>query len=337
MSVLVQEPLTTQQHFSNFDVFSSAISGYDMEVKQIGRGSFSAYMQQIQYGPISISRFTGRLRVEANGMPPAGMRTFGVPTKNCQPFIWRDKQTSGNTIQIYKPDTELAVITAPAFEAIDISLPEDDFNNLNNIWGFPDLARLIQRREMVKCEPAKMQQLRRLLIYICSTIDKEPDSLRHDTTLQNLVSYQVPYLLAKALMTSTVQKIKATTEKRNKAIKTATDYIDSSTDTVISIQQLCRDTGINKRTLERAFLDNYGMTPKSYLQSLRLNDAYKTLSQSDPETTKITDIAIGLGYWHMSQFAVDYRRQFGELPSTTLKSTRLYRATGLLLLSKHIA
>lgn len=25
------------------------------------------------------------------------------------------------------------------------------------------------------------------------------------------------------------------------------------------------------------------------------------------------------GYWHMSQFASDYRRMFGELPSDTLK------------------
>ena len=322
MSVLVQEPLITQQHFSNFDVFSSAISGYDMEVNQIGRGTFSAYIQQIQCGAISISRFTGRLRVEAKGMPPPGMRTFGIPTKSCQPFIWRDKQTSGDTIQIYKPDTELSMITNPVFEAIDISLTEDNFNNLNNIWGFPNLVKLIQNREMVKCEPARMQQLRELLIYICSTIDREPDRLQQDTTLQNLISYQVPYLLAKTLMTSTVHKDKATTEKRNETIKSVIDYIRSSTDLVISIEQLCQEISINKRTLERAFLDKYGMTPKSYLQSLRLNDAYKTLLHSDPETTKITDVALSLGYWHMSQFAVDYRRQFGELPSATLKSSR---------------
>ncbi len=83
---------------------------------------------------------------------------------------------------------------------------------------------------------------------------------------------------------------------------------------------LCLDTGINNYTLQRAFLDQYGMTPKSYLQSLRLNDAYKMLLQSDPETTKVTDVALSQGYWHMSQFAADYRRQFGELPSATLRS-----------------
>jgi AraC family transcriptional regulator, ethanolamine operon transcriptional activator len=32
----------------------------------------------------------------------------------------------------------------------------------------------------------------------------------------------------------------------------------------------------------------------------------------------IGDIANTWGFWHMGQFAADYRRQFGELPSETL-------------------
>lgn len=130
--------------------------------------------------------------------------------------------------------------------------------------------------------------------------------------MQNRVNYHVPFLLTEALMTSTLHTAKATADKRNQTLKTATDYIHSFADKVISIEQLCLDTGINKRTLQRAFLDQYGMTPKAYQQSLRLNDAYKILLQSDPETTKVTDVALSQGYWHM--------RQFGELPSATLKS-----------------
>ena len=36
------------------------------------------------------------------------------------------------------------------------------------------------------------------------------------------------------------------------------------------------------------------------------------------ETEGVADIANGWGFWHMGQFAADYRRQFGELPSETL-------------------
>lgn len=318
MRELTVEPLISQHHFTNFEIFSSVLSGYDIDVKQIGRGSFSAFLQQIQCGPVAINRFTTTLRFEANGKPPPGVRTFGIPTANCQPFVWRDKQTSGNTIQIYKPSTELALITHPKFEAIDISISEDDFNNLNRLWSFPDLASLIDNREMLDCDPAKMHDLRNTLEYICSVIDNEPNRLKQDIELQNLVNYQVPYLLAEALMTSTVHRVKASANKRNHIVITAIDYIHSSVNKAISIEKLCLDTGINKRTLQRAFLDQYGITPKFYLQSQRLNQTYKALLHSDPETTKITDIALSQGYWHMSQFAADYRRQFGELPSETL-------------------
>jgi AraC family ethanolamine operon transcriptional activator len=33
----------------------------------------------------------------------------------------------------------------------------------------------------------------------------------------------------------------------------------------------------------------------------------------------IQDIASHWGFWHLSQFAQDYKKLFGELPSATLK------------------
>ena len=33
----------------------------------------------------------------------------------------------------------------------------------------------------------------------------------------------------------------------------------------------------------------------------------------------IRDIANRYGFWHMGQFAADYKKLFGELPSKTLK------------------
>jgi AraC family ethanolamine operon transcriptional activator len=35
-------------------------------------------------------------------------------------------------------------------------------------------------------------------------------------------------------------------------------------------------------------------------------------------SSRIADVANRWGFWHMGQFAADYRRQFGELPSETV-------------------
>jgi len=37
----------------------------------------------------------------------------------------------------------------------------------------------------------------------------------------------------------------------------------------------------------------------------------------------VADVANRHGFWHMGQFAKDYRKTFGELPSETLKRSRV--------------
>jgi AraC family ethanolamine operon transcriptional activator len=314
--------LITQHHFTDFELFAETIRGYDFDVKQIEPGLFTVFSQQVISGSVTITRFTSSLRIEVNGSPPPDIRTFGIPTRRCEPFVWRNRQSPANTIQIYNPSTELAVMTGKKFEAMDVSISESNLNALNRQWGFPELASIIGNREMITCDPVKMKGLRQTLDYVCTSLGRQPNRLQQDVALQNAIRYQVPYHLVDALMTSTSLKIKHAAQSRDRAIKATIEYIQASPDKALTIEAICHSTGIHKRTLQRTFMDMYGVTPKYYLQVHRLNNVYKKLQKSRPETTKITDVALDQGYWHMSQFAADYRRLFGELPSTTLSRSR---------------
>ncbi len=307
-------------NFTNFEVYSGVLKAYDLDICQIDRGQFNGSLQQIQYGPVFINSVASTRRFEIFGSAPPGLRTFGIPGKNCLPFTWRKKVSDGNSIQIYKPDTELEMITHPFFEAIDVSITEDAFNELNQQWGFPELNKLIGTREMVICNPEIMQQLRNTLQTICTTIDSKPDLLKQSTGLQDIIKYEVPYLLVQALMTAETQEIKTPPAKRNHALKTAVDYIEATPPNKISLNQFCSDNDINERTLQRAFIEQYGISPKSYAKAHQLNNVFKTLLHSDADITRVSDIASSHGFWHMSQFATDYRRHFGELPSETLNN-----------------
>jgi AraC family ethanolamine operon transcriptional activator len=309
-----------QLQFSNFEIFAHVLNGYELDLKQLDRGSFSASLQQIACESVVINRIASTRRLEAHGTPPPSLRTFGIPTTNCLPFIWRNKFSSGNTIQIYKPSTELEMVTHPFFEAIDVSIPEETFNLLNQQWGFPDLDKLIGTREMVVCRPEIMKQLRETLQTVCITADNNPDSLKHDIGLQDLIKYNVPRLLAQALMTAETKKLKIALNKRSRILKLAIDYVKQTPHDKVSMSQFCSDIDINIRSLQRAFIDQYGIPPKSYAKAYHLNSVYKKLLHSNTKTTRIADIASSHGFWHMSQFATDYRRHFGELPSETLKA-----------------
>jgi AraC family ethanolamine operon transcriptional activator len=64
-------------------------------------------------------------------------------------------------------------------------------------------------------------------------------------------------------------------------------------------------------------VDFYGVTPKAYINALRLNAVRKLLKLSTGNE-RVVDAANAWGFWHMGKFAADYRKLFGENPSQTL-------------------
>jgi AraC family transcriptional regulator, ethanolamine operon transcriptional activator len=58
-----------------------------------------------------------------------------------------------------------------------------------------------------------------------------------------------------------------------------------------------------------------GMSPKAYLKAKRLNAVRQDLKRA--EANAVAEIANRWGFWHTGNFAADYLRLFGELPSQT--------------------
>lgn len=102
-------------------------------------------------------------------------------------------------------------------------------------------------------------------------------------------------------------------------MKLAHDAIVEHAQVPITVKQLCSITGASERTLQYAFQEKYGLTPKTYIQAYRLNQVRKVLRASSVLSRRVVDVANDWGFWHMGQFAKDYQRLFGELPSATLR------------------
>jgi AraC family transcriptional regulator, ethanolamine operon transcriptional activator len=54
------------------------------------------------------------------------------------------------------------------------------------------------------------------------------------------------------------------------------------------------------------------------LKAVRLNGVRKQLRHADTSTTRVADVANDWGFWHMGQFAADYKAFFSEKPLETL-------------------
>ncbi|MHC4946925.1 MAG: helix-turn-helix domain-containing protein [Planctomycetota bacterium] len=103
------------------------------------------------------------------------------------------------------------------------------------------------------------------------------------------------------------------------AVDRAEAFIDARIEEPILVSELARVAGASERTLRRAFRARHGTGPKAYIARRRLDRARGRLLAADPEETTVTAVAMSLGFHHLGQFAVDYRRAFGERPSETLR------------------
>ncbi|WP_218158408.1 helix-turn-helix domain-containing protein [Variovorax sp. 770b2] len=107
----------------------------------------------------------------------------------------------------------------------------------------------------------------------------------------------------------------AGTVTRRHTVAMAREYMQAHADETISVPDLCTATGVSRRALQYAFEDVLRLSPVTYLRVMRLNRVRCELRACVRDT--IGDVAARWGFWHLSRFACDYSRLFGELPSAT--------------------
>ena len=115
---------------------------------------------------------------------------------------------------------------------------------------------------------------------------------------------------------------RSSTAGRRVAVRLAREFIHARLSEPLPLSDLCRHAGLKVRTLETGFREVTGLTPIAYIRSLRLNAVRRALHETLAPQRSISDIALDNGFWHLSQFATDYRKLFGETPMNTRRRSR---------------
>ena len=85
-----------------------------------------------------------------------------------------------------------------------------------------------------------------------------------------------------------------------------------------TLEELCKDCGASKRTIQRLFLDETKMTFRQWRQQLRLLHAMQRLASGE----KVTAAALEAGYNSTSAFISMFRKQLGTTPRRYLDRSR---------------
>lgn len=99
-------------------------------------------------------------------------------------------------------------------------------------------------------------------------------------------------------------------------LKIAENYMATHADEPLTIAEVCRVTGVSRRTLHEAFRTYRGTSPMVYLKNIRLERVRVDLLRTQGNVS-VTDVAMKWHFYQLGRFAGEYRRRFGEKPSDT--------------------
>lgn len=103
-------------------------------------------------------------------------------------------------------------------------------------------------------------------------------------------------------------------------VRRAKAYIEAHATGPIVLADIAHAARLSPRGLQYAFRTATGRTPMQYVRRVRLDAARADLRTADPSVDTVAAIAARWGFSNLGRFAAMYRAEFGETPSTTLRS-----------------
>ena len=83
--------------------------------------------------------------------------------------------------------------------------------------------------------------------------------------------------------------------------------------------ELSNTVSVSARSLQEGFRKSMDTSPMAYLRELRLEQIHNELSQADPGSMSVSQVAAKWGITHFGRFAARYQQLFAEKPSETIR------------------
>ena len=294
------------QHFSDVESFGQA-SGWDLGFRQLDPGAVDISASFLSSPVCQILKVSFNKGFHQKGVAPEGVLTFGAPRRGFRD--WYDSPATPNPLINFNHRGGFDSVTDSCFEGYTFAFTEEYLEKSARNLGLaiPDW--------IYDPEPGRVVRESKSSHRVFCDLDALIGNRFGDEAEDAISELLVNFLIATVPEEAALKYPKGASRRR--VISNALDYIESHCRDRIQISELCQQIGTSVRTLDRAFREKFGVTPKSYIRNRRLASVRGELLASK-EDIKVTQIASDWGFTHLGQFSNDYRKLFGELPSETL-------------------
>ncbi len=288
----------------------------DYELRQLGRGSFRTDMavMQTSEGFLSSRRFERSLYSPLRA--PKELVFLIITSTAGGDIIASGEIVPQGGLIVQTPETQVDFIAPDLAAADTFGIPVSRFYAMLDAVC-PSASSI--RPGQVATVAGDMLQLKRLRHAFVDLVTHPELDPRHERQA-NLIAEVIAWL-GDSDSRWQPKEFSANAARRRVA-RLSRDYMEDHFPNPIRMEDLCRETGASLRTMHRAFVEYFQISPYDYLKKLRLDRARRELLAGNPKGRAVMDVALSHGYNHMSRFAKDYREAFGELPRDTLARCR---------------
>ena len=292
--------------FTDVDEYNEFVKNWDLTFNLLSKSDFSAQLKMILNNKFSLvwEKLNGKIEQKGKTQPDFIVFGFGV---NDTSFYWFDEKVGTNDLIIFPKENNFEVVSYDNHEVYVISIHKElFFNSLKKVGISRSNILFNGKSHMLFLSKSFSSRFTKLLDYFLNS--NLNNKKKNEALIETVVSTLIEYLFK---TDKNVQK--AEKNKKVYAVKKAVKIINNQVDDLYSIKQLCAMVGVSEGTLLNAFKEKYKVTPSEYIKAFRLNKVKHEIYNNKGKP--IFEIAGKYNFWHMGQFAKDFKKQFGILPS----------------------
>jgi AraC-like DNA-binding protein len=303
-------PVRLAGEFSDYGELAR-VGGWNLGFRQLDPGPQSISASIVAGDRVTLMSMKFSRGFHQTGCPPKGSVTFGLPVEGMQ--NWFGRHFRSHSILPFNYVSGVDGVSVPGFRANTISIDEAFLREISDSHKLPVPDYLLAPRSGSYIpDSGSVRVLREVTRRL---LDDHGALFGYEQEASLVIE------LLKASLKGRGAEDKSSSATRERTISLALNYIEEHPHAAVTVGEICSATGVAWRTLNRAFNERFGIAPKTYLKRKQLS-AVRDQIFNRSGGTSIADSANNWGFWHMGQFAQDYRQLFGELPSETLRSRR---------------
>jgi len=303
------------------DEQAECLRDWEQIYEQLSPGQFEGRFMEICFRGIQLFREVTNQAVHEEGLMRAGDRVLGVPVAMQGQGYFCGRPITSDAIMTMGGGDALAFTAPEHFDVVAVSIPSQELARYARDIEHRDIERELHNRPVIHASRESVNEFRGFLLTALDSVSRTPAMLKY-AAMQKGLEQALLSSVVKAVdgVVSAADRCASSPTHRHRLVARAQDHMREHVEEPLTVEDLCRALKVSRRTLQYSFQEVLQLNPVSYLRAMRLNGVRRMLKSGGPERQSVQDIAARWGFWHLSHFANDYRRMFGELPSETLRN-----------------